>query len=338
MVIDAGSGNPCDARFADLPKFIHKGDVVVINDAATLPASLQGTTRGAAVELRLLSFGNQEAFEAVLFGDGDWRTRTEQRAAPPNLKPGDKIDLGSLTAIVEWTDGTRRARIRFDGVERDALWAQLLRIGRPVQYAHLDRPLAPWDVQTLFATRPWSMELASAAFPLTFALLQTLRSNGVIVVPLTHGCGLSSTGDLALDAELPWPERYEIPPATAEAVNQARSERKDVIAIGTSVTRALESAALTGAVRAGPSVATLRIGPQHRLRAVDAIVSGLHDSSESHFQLLRAFAPEATLLRAWEHAERAGYLGHEYGDLCLLERQVLSARQGTRFAVEGCRG
>ncbi|HUB09606.1 MAG TPA: S-adenosylmethionine:tRNA ribosyltransferase-isomerase, partial [Myxococcales bacterium] len=138
--------------------------------------------------------------------------------------------------------------------------------------------------------------------------------------PLTHGCGLSATGDAALDASLPRPERYEIPDATAAAVRACRERRGRVVAVGTSATRALESAWAGGELRAGAGVATLRLSAAHAPRVADAVISGLHDPAESHFALLSAFAPPDQLARAWAHAGAAGYLSHEYGDLCLVGR------------------
>jgi S-adenosylmethionine:tRNA ribosyltransferase-isomerase len=317
--VDGRLGTVANAHFADLPKLLSPGDLLVVNDAATLPASFRVRLHGALLELRLAAALDEAgAFEAVLLGAGDWRTRTEDRPPPPTVRVGDRLELDSLSARVEGSDG-RRLRIRFDA-QGDALWPQLFRLGKPVQYAHLSAPLDPWDVQTLWASRPWSMELPSASFPFTLELFQTLRARGISCVSLTHGCGLSSTGDPQLDRQLPWPERYEIPASTVEALRVARGRRNRVIAVGTSVTRALESAATDEGVQAGRGLATLRLGPDHSLRVVDGVISGLHEPSESHFDLLLAFVPRALLERAWKHAQGAGYLGHEYGDLCLVLR------------------
>jgi len=135
---------------------------------------------------------------------------------------------------------------------------------------------------------------------------------------LTHAAGLSSTGDAALDAALPLPERYEVPEATVEAVARARAAGGRVVAVGTTVVRALESAAQDGRLRAGRGLATLRIDGGFRPRVVDGLLTGLHEDGTSHFELLKAFAPAAFLEPALRHAAEAGYLGHEFGDALLI--------------------
>ena len=317
LAVDRRTGAFRDSRLADLPSLLDPGDLLVVNDAGTLPASFAGMLRGSPVELRLSAWRADGAFEAVLFGPGDWRSRTEDRHAPPAVQVGDTIQLSGLTAHVDEQSGPRAIRVHFN-LLGDPLVLALLRVGRPVQYAHLRRPLDPWDIQTPWAGRPWSMELPSAAFPWTFGLVAALWAKGIELTPLTHGCGLSSTGDRALDASLPWPERYELPPATTQAIMARKQEGKRVIAVGTSVTRALESATTNGELTPGAGIATLRITPSHPLRVVHGLISGLHDPSESHFDLLGAFLRPDLLKPAWEHASQAGYLSHEYGDLCLI--------------------
>jgi S-adenosylmethionine:tRNA ribosyltransferase-isomerase len=145
-------------------------------------------------------------------------------------------------------------------------------------------------------------------------VLLRLRRAGIELAALTHAAGLSSTGVDALDRALPWPERFEIPARTAGALVAAKARGGRVIAIGTSVVRALEASG--GA--AGAGVATLRIEPTYQPRVVDGLVSGLHAPGESHFELLAAFAPRASLVRALEHAADAGLSSHELGDACLI--------------------
>jgi S-adenosylmethionine:tRNA ribosyltransferase-isomerase len=312
------------ARFADL---LRPGDLLIANDAATLPASLAGIHLPTAepIELRLagrssLRSGDIRRFSAVVFGKGDWRTRTEDRAPPPLLAAGDRLALGPLTARIEAILGHPRfVRLAFDGVP-DAIWAGLARHGRPIQYAHLARPLAPWDTWTSFANLPAAFEPPSAGFALDWRLLAELRARGVGFAALTHAAGISSTGDPALDARLPFDEPYDIPAATVAAVGQAKSRGGRVIAIGTTVVRALEHAAGHGALRAGEGVATNRLGPGTALRIVDAILSGTHEAGTSHFELLRAFAPNE-VIEAADHALNAmGYRTHEFGDSVFLEK------------------
>jgi S-adenosylmethionine:tRNA ribosyltransferase-isomerase len=145
-----------------------------------------------------------------------------------------------------------------------------------------------------------------------------LRRTGVGIARLTHAAGLSSTGDDALDRALPWPERYELPRSLIDAIGTARARGGRVIAVGTTVVRALESAANAGELRAGSGVATLRLDPSYKPRIVDGLLSGLHTPGESHFELLQAFAPRARLSRALELAAAQGLSAHELGDSCLI--------------------
>jgi S-adenosylmethionine:tRNA ribosyltransferase-isomerase len=194
------------------------------------------------------------------------------------------------------------------------LWQALYATGVPVQYAHRNEQLPLYTMQTAYAARPWAAEMPSAGRPLTWSVLLGLKRAGIAVVTLTHAAGLSSTGDDALDRAMPWPERYEIPARTAEAIARARREGGRVIAIGTTVVRALEASG--GAP--GPGVATLRLSAGYRPAVVDGLVSGLHVPGESHYDLLRAFASHARLRRALELAAARGMSSHELGDACMI--------------------
>jgi S-adenosylmethionine:tRNA ribosyltransferase-isomerase len=313
-VVDPEAHEVADCPFAALPRFVRTGDVVVVNDGATLPGALRGTVDGAFVEARLVDVDLPRA-TAVLFGPGDHRTRTEDRAPPPVVAPGDVLRFPGLALRVAAVSPLSPRLVTLDVGDAGAFWAALYAAGRPVQYAHRPEPLPPWAVQTAYATRPWAAEMPSAGRPLTWDIILDLRRRGAEVVALTHAAGLSATGDPALDAALPLPERYEIPEATARAVNGARGR---VIAVGTTVVRALESAAIGGVVRAGRGVATLVLGPSVRPRVVDGLVSGIHGPEDSHFRLLGAFAGAATLAQAAARAEAGDYARHELGDACLV--------------------
>jgi S-adenosylmethionine:tRNA ribosyltransferase-isomerase len=329
------------ARLADL---LHAGDVLVANDAATLPASLTGihVGTGRAIEVRLagrrsLDVNDVHEFTAVLFGEGDWRTPTERRALPPPMPAGDALMLGPLRATVLRTLGhPRLVQLRFAG-EPDAIWAGLARHGQPVQYAHLDGPLAPWDVWTRIAALPVAFEPPSAGFALDWALLAALKAKGVGFATLTHAAGLSSTGDAALDARLPLDEPYHIPVATVRAIRDAKQRGGRVVALGTTVTRALEHAAAQRGLRAGAGMANQKLGPHTQLRIVDAIVSGTHEPGTSHYELLRAFAADDVLRRAGEQLETHGYLTHEFGDSAWIAHMTqncgLKARSGALPAI-----
>jgi S-adenosylmethionine:tRNA ribosyltransferase-isomerase len=312
-----------DARIADLPALLSPGDLLVVNDGATLPASLQGTTEhGAKVEVRLINELSEGRFSALLFGAGDWHTRTEDRPAPPVLVPGNTVRFGDdLSAVIERAAKVSARLVEAAFVERGArLWSALYRRGRPIQYAYIEAPLELWHTQTRYASRPVCAELPSAGRPLSWGLLLELSRRGVRVAALTHAAGLSSTGDPSLDALLPLPERFEIPEETVAAVREARADGRRVIAVGTTVARALEgaSAARGGELRAGSGTTDLILRSDFRPRVVDGLLTGMHDPTESHFQLLEAFAPPSLLRRAHAHAEGAGYLCHEFGDSSLI--------------------
>jgi S-adenosylmethionine:tRNA ribosyltransferase-isomerase len=327
LVVDASRHIDHAPRSAFV-EFLRRGDLVVANDAATLPASLRGIhgRTGAPVEVRLagrpsLRTEDVNRFSAVVFGEGDFHTRTEDRKAPPRLSHGDRLVLGPLRATVEQTLGhARLISLLFDGTA-DEVWAGLARHGRPIQYAHMHEPLALWDVWTRIAGPPVAFEPPSAGFALDWRTLSAMRARGVEFETITHAAGISSTGDEELDRLLPFDEPYRIPSATTEAVNRAKARGGRVVAIGTTVVRALEHAATAdGTLHAGFGLATQRLGPESRLRVVDAILSGTHERGTSHYELLRAFLDDETLLRTTAELDARGYLTHEFGDSVLIER------------------
>lgn len=323
-----GAGGITHHWRTDLSSLLRPGDLLVANDAATMPASLAGRHRrsGEAIEVRLASrrslvVEDVRAFGAVVFGAGDFRTRTEDRARPPRLDGGDVLELGPLEATVTRALGHPRfVEIAFSGTP-DAIWAGLARHGRPVQYAHVQEPLALRDVWTRVAALPVAFEPPSAGFVIDWHLLDLLRARGIEFATLTHAAGLSSTGDPVLDARLPFDEPYHLPASTVEAIGRARSRQGRVVALGTTVARALEHAAAQAAgLRSGPGLATNRLGSASTLRVVDVLLSGTHEAGSSHHDLLRAFVDDETLARIDAALEAGGYRSHEFGDSVLLER------------------
>jgi len=313
---------------SDFVRLLRPGDLVVANDAATLPASLTGThlPSGRCIEVRLagrrsLDPSQVDRFCAVVFGAGDFRTRTEDRPMPPALIPGDTLALGDLRATVErQLDHPRLVSLYFHG-SPEAIWAGFARHGKPIQYAHVPQPLALYDTWSAIAANPAAFEPPSAGFVLSWATVAALAARGVGFATLTHAAGLSSTGDPQLDSRLPLDEPYNIPAVTAEAIRQVRSRGDRIVAIGTTVVRALEDAAwANGNIVAGPGLARLKLGPETRLRVIDAILSGTHENGTSHHELLRAFVPHTLLRQIDERLETCGYRTHEFGDSVLIER------------------
>lgn len=327
LVIDRCGRIEHRARRA-LAALLQPGDCVIANDAATLPASLHGTHErsGAPIEIRLagrttLDPSDVARFRAIVFGAGDFRTPFDMRAAPPVQRRGDQLRFGTLTAtIVRILDHPRFVEVHFDG-DAAHIWRGLALHGKPVQYEHLDATLALWDVWTPLAAQPVAFEPPSAGFVLDWRTVDALRARRIGFATLTHAAGLSSTGDPALDRRLPFDEPYRIPAATAALIDATRARRGRVVAIGTTVVRALEHAAsVDGIVHAGEGLATQRIDAHTRLHVVDVIVSGTHEPDSSHYALLRAFTDRSTLARATDALETHGYRTHEFGDSVWIER------------------
>jgi len=307
-------------------EFLRPNDVVIANDAATLPASLTGIHQpsGQQIEVRLagrpsLDPMDVSRFSAVVFGAGDFHTRTEDRALPPKLNPGDTLLLGPLhTTVDEILGHERLVCLLFHG-SADVVWAGLASHGKPIQYSHLQTSLELWDVWTKVAGPPVAFEPPSAGFILDWEVLSTIREHGARFATVTHAAGISSTGDDELDRLLPFDEPYHIPEATAKTVEITRQRGGRVIAVGTSVVRALEDAATEdGHLRPGDGMARGKIGPTTRLRVVDAILSGTHEPGTSHYELLRAFLEDSTLERATAELTARGYKTHEFGDSVLI--------------------
>ncbi len=347
LVVDGEHGGSSAHDAGSLPELLEPGDLVVVNDAATLPATLPARdAHGAFVELRLVSAldapAGSVAFRAALLGAGDHRTRTEDRPAPPPVTVGDILLVGDeltarVLAVASFSDRLVDVTLGMPGpADPAAVWAALYRLGKPVQYAYVPRPLALWDVQNVWAGRPWAVEMPSAGRALRIGTLLALRRRRVEIATVTHAAGLSATGDPAIDARLPFPERFEVPEATARAILRTRARGGRVVAVGTSVTRALESAAARsgeGRLRAAAGTTDLLLGPGTRLVVVDALLTGVHESDTTHFQLLGAFADRAVLEAALTTAEQEGFLGHELGDIWLVWRGRLRGASSATFAA-----
>ena len=333
IVNDRGILRHCSrSKLVDL---LDRGDLVIANDASTLPASLSGkhVKSGRPIEVRLASQSSLapdgiRQVTAVVFGAGDFRMRTEDRPLPPHLQAGDELVLGPLRATVEeMLEHPRLVRLAFDG-SASQIWEGLARHGRPIQYSHVTIPLALWDVWTPIASLPVAFEAPSAGFALDWSALASLKQRGVQFATITHAAGISSTGDAELDALLPLDEPYRISPATARALRRAQVRGGRIIAIGTTVVRALEHAAgLDGCVRGGVGLATQRIGKASRLRIVDAILSGVHEPGSSHHELLRAFVDDEALQRMDKELNTHNYHTHEFGDSVFAERNWRNPKQ-----------
>ena len=304
------------------------GDVLVVNAASTLPASFSGTHResGEEIELRLAQRLTSDAsdfsrWKGIILGKGNWRLPTEARTVIPVLQPGDRFCFkGKLQAeIIELSSFNQRfLEIKFL-FSSNILLHHLYGAGRLIQYSYHEKELDLWDGQTIFAGKLMALEPPSAAFSLTWKTVHELQEKGIRIVSLFHAAGISSTGEKELDAMLPLPEYYQIPEKTAEVINQTKQEQRQIIALGTSVTHALESAATPEIkVLPGEGLATILLNSSYQRKIVTGLFTGMHERCTSHLQLLQSFASLKLIKKAYEGAKKRGYLWHEYGDNCLI--------------------
>jgi S-adenosylmethionine:tRNA ribosyltransferase-isomerase len=296
------------ARFRDLPHFLSAGDLLVVNVSATLPAALEARLGEKQLQLWL----------STPTTDGSWvvELRTSDRA--PHLRPPVDARLAlaggahaELVARFAGSDRLAVARFELD----EPLEDYLRRHGQPIRYGHVPEPWPLAAYQTVFAREQGSAEMPSAGRAFTAALVTELVARGVVVAPVTLHTGVSSPER----GEPPFPERYHVPAATARLVNAVHGWKGRVIAVGTTVVRALETvAAADGRVSDGQGWTNLVVTPERGLRAIDGLLTGFHERESSHLDLLEAAAGADLVERSYAAALAHGYLWHEFGDLHLI--------------------
>jgi S-adenosylmethionine:tRNA ribosyltransferase-isomerase len=299
LVSRSASGTVTHHQFTDLPRLLLPGDLLVVNTSRTLPAAVPAGP-GLAVHF------------STARPDGSWlvepripagkSSRPSGDAAPPPviaLPGGAELTLAGRATARLW-----RARLS------TAVVPYLLRHGEPIRYSYAGQRWPLEAYQTVFGRHLGSAEMPSAARPFSPAVVTDLVARGVTVAPITLHCGVSS-----LEAgEDPYAEQYDVPPATARLVSLTRQSGGRVIAVGTTVVRALETAALAEPAGWTSHVVTTETG----LRVVDGLLTGLHEPRSSHLRLLAAFHDEDLLRDCYEAALARGYLWHEFGDVHLL--------------------
>jgi S-adenosylmethionine:tRNA ribosyltransferase-isomerase len=296
--------------FTDLPGLLRAGDLVVVNDSATLPAAVM-VDRDLVIHFSTRLPGGLDIVEPR-------RPTGGTSLAHMGIEAG-RIDLpggGTLELLTPYPVGTPYERLWVARADLPAPRTEYLGTwGRPIRYRHTDGPYKIDAYQTVFARVPGSAEMPSAGRPFTERLVAELALSGVILAPLTLHTGVSSqeTG------EPPYSEWFEIPERTAALVNHTRSSGGRVIAVGTTVVRALETTVdARGVSHPGRSWTDLVIGPDHDPKAVDGLITGWHEPESTHLGLLEAFAGRSALASGYEAALACGYLWHEFGDSHLI--------------------
>jgi S-adenosylmethionine:tRNA ribosyltransferase-isomerase len=323
MVSRRTAGTISHHAFTDLPALLLPGDLMLVNTSGTLPA---------AVTVR----GDLAVHFSTAMPDGDWLVELRAGHGGSTIpsgagSAGQRLELpggAELRLTARFTDRLWRARLS------TAVVPYLLKYGAPIRYSYVDSSWPAQAYQTVFASEPGSAEMPSASRPFTPELVTRLVARGVMLAPLILHTGVSSLeGD-----EDPYPEYYEVPPATARLVNLTRRSGGRVIAAGTTVVRALETAALQTAGRqtarrqaggrrpAGPDAAVAAaagwtehvVTPGTGVRVIDGLLTGLHEPRSSHLKMLAAFAGDELLTRCYAAALEHDYLWHEFGDVHLL--------------------
>ncbi len=327
MVSSAHDAAVIHTRFRRLPDFLAPGDVLVVNTSATINAAFEAVreTGSGAPERITLHLSTELA-------ERRWVVELRRKAAvgsSPLLtaEAGERLRLpggGRAALIAPFRRGVQgdghAVRLWIAELNVSDLAAYAARHGAPIRYGYVTQPWPLSYYQTLFSTEPGSAEMPSAGRAFTPALLRRLHQRGVRIAPVVLHAGVSS---LEID-EPPYPERFRVPPATANTVNRTRAAGGRIIAVGTTALRALETVtSARGAIRPGHGWTELVITPDRGVFAVDALVTGWHAPGATHLALLAALAGAEHLERTYQAALRHGYLWHEFGDLHLLFAGVI---------------
>jgi S-adenosylmethionine:tRNA ribosyltransferase-isomerase len=315
LVAGGSAGAIFHAAFSELPQLLAAGDLVVINVSATLPAAVMAV-RADRSPVRI-------HFATRVPGlDSGWRVvelRSPDGARPARGRAAETVTLpghhGTLVLVAPYASSSRLWLTRLDGP--GTVEELMEHHGEPIRYGYVERPWPLSAYQNVYATVPGSAEMPSAGRPFTWQLIGALVAAGVTVAPITLHCGVSSPER----HEPPFPERYEVSPAAARLVNVTKAAGGRVIAVGTTVVRALETVGRPdGSVVAGAGWTGLVIDPDRGVDVVDGLITGWHEPEASHLQMLAAIAGDSVLERSYAAALDHGYLWHEFGDSHLILR------------------
>jgi S-adenosylmethionine:tRNA ribosyltransferase-isomerase len=294
-----------------LPDLLHPGDLLVVNTSATLPAAVDIERRGRPASLHVSTQLDDDAWVVELRrGDG---------TGPATPDAGEVLRLpGGVRLRVDAPHPAGQRRLwRAVPLPAVDVVDYLPAHGRPIHYPYVEGSWPLDALQNVYADRPGSAEMASAGRPLTERALVRLMSRGVPVVPVALDTGVSSQES----HEPPQPERFTVPAVTARLVNSTLAAGRRVVAVGTTVVRALESAAAGGRVQPTTGWTSLVLGPQRPATVVRGLLTGLHEPEASHLDLLAAVAGRELVGRGYADITAPGapgYLWHEFGDAMLL--------------------
>lgn len=314
LVTDRRQGFHRHDQFDNLARYLRPGDLLVVNNSRTMAASLPA--RMGAVPLRL--------HLSTDLKDGHWIVEVRSAWGGPHEGPlpaGGRVEVVGAPLRAQLLQPYRDfARLWLAQMQGDP-YAAAVRVGAPIRYpyVHGEWPLAFY--QTLFARVEGSAEMPSAARPFTCRVLRSLRARGVGIAQITLHTGVSSHELVhpVVEAHGTYPEWYDVPDATVQAIHAAKAAGGRVIAVGTTVVRALESAAIEGgAVKPATGFTELFVHPDYDLKVVDGLLTGLHAPVTSHLALLCAFLERAAIFQAYGEAMALGYLWHEFGDVHLI--------------------
>jgi S-adenosylmethionine:tRNA ribosyltransferase-isomerase len=303
IVSDRATGEISHAHFRDLLRFLQPGDLLVLNTTATLPAALRARREN----------GEEFALHYSTSLPGDLAVVEPRKV---------EVDAGERLSL----PGGARARLLIPYRDSNRLWiAQLAlglplinylrRYGRPITYSYIGEPFPISAYQTVYAMEEGSAEMPSAGRPFTRQMLASLRRSGVELAKIVLHAGVASLEN----HENPYEEWFEVPLRTAERVRTAKERGGRVIAVGTTVVRALESSVdHKGNPIASRGWTDLVITPDYKMRIVDGLLTGLHEPRATHVAMLEVVAGHEQIEKAYAEALKGGYLWHEFGDLHLI--------------------
>lgn len=302
LLTDRASRTQTHARFYDLPSFLREGDLLVVNDSATAPAAIVATRpNGQTLSLHVSTMIDSRLWIA---------------------EPRGLVLLGEELRL---PNGGSATPIALVSPEHPRLWyvrfqlplpmsQYLAEVGEPIRYGYVTRRFPLSDYQTMFGRVSGSAEMPSAARPFTPRVVAAMHRRGVEIARITLHCGVSS-----FEApELPPTERFTVAHETAEAINAARRGDRRVIAVGTTVLRALESAFQDDRIVASTGWTDLVVDGKHVVRSVDGLLTGFHDPAATHLWMLQSLLDREILSEAYEEAAEKGYRYHEFGDVNLI--------------------